>query len=169
MIEPQPFEATPSDAAALIHEELDGAVGAIAAKRFDAAVDSYVRALGLALQLGPAPTELVLAAVLEAAGDLAHLQEALFLSALGPALVNLVTRARQAGAIARTPVMEAWAMVAEDLGTLLGQVGLATELPAERRGGMMHNARVRAVLLDDATNGLFALSRWIDEIHPAPR
>ena len=60
--------------------------------------------------------------------------------------------------------MEAWATVAADLGTLIGQVGLALALPAERRTGMLDNARTRASLLDDATQSLFALTAWLDRL-----
>jgi hypothetical protein len=60
--------------------------------------------------------------------------------------------------------MEAWAIIAADLATLIGQLGVALELAPDRRGGMIDNARIRASLLDNATDGLFDLEAWIDDL-----
>jgi hypothetical protein len=60
--------------------------------------------------------------------------------------------------------MEAWAIVASDVGTILGQVGLALSIEAGHRLGMMTNARLRAAALDEATGARFALTDWIDYV-----
>jgi hypothetical protein len=61
-------------------------------------------------------------------------------------------------------VMEAWAMIASNLGALVGQVGLVLSMPPAHREGMLKNARTHAVLLDDATGELFALTHWLDQL-----
>ena len=174
MPSPHRIDLTPAQATEHIQVELACAGQALAlgtpgrdpldAQDLDTALDAYVRALGLALQLGPAPAEEVLQAVVHAAHQLNGRGDATALSALGPALVDLVAQVRTAGALPPTAVMEAWATVAADLGTLIGQVGLALALPAERRTGMLDNARTRASLLDDATQSLFALTAWLDRL-----
>jgi hypothetical protein len=166
MTSPQALDVTPAEAAELIHSELAQAAAWLEAGDLDAALDGYVCALGLALQIGPAPTGRVMAAVLQAAQALALAQDADGLSKLGPAVVGLVAQVRDANALPPTSVMDAWAVVAADLGTLIGQVGLALSIPSDRRTGMMDNARTQAALLDDATGGLFALTAWLDEFQP---
>ncbi|MGD8518734.1 MAG: hypothetical protein PVG54_17340 [Anaerolineae bacterium] len=168
----QPIDLSPVEATALIERELaaaretmgqDGTVPDL-----DAILDAYHRALGLALQLGPAPAEKVLVHALATARELARHEDAAALSALGPTLVGLVDQVRQSGSLPPTRVMDAWATIASDLGALVGQVGLALALPPERRTGMLDNARTRASLLDDATHGLFEVTAWIDQLRPSP-
>lgn len=157
-------ELTPEAASALVHEELLTAQEALTcADRQNAnrALDGYVRALGLALQLGPAATEKGLRAVLQAARHLAANLDSDGLSALGPAVVGVVSQATDADVLPSTNVMQAWATVAADVGALIGQVGLALTLAPDRRHGLLQGARARAALLDDATGGLFSLSSWI--------
>jgi hypothetical protein len=163
------IELTPAEAADRIDNELGQAWIALGAHDLEPALDGYVRALGLALQLGPAPTEQVLVAILQAARELALRRDADGLSALGPALVGLVTQVRHAGALSHTAVMEAWATVADGLGVLTGQLGLALTLPPDRRAGMMSQARAHATLLEDASGGLFGLVDWLDDIARALR
>jgi hypothetical protein len=157
-------DLTPPEASAWIGSELAQASGALCAGDLDAALDGYIRALGLALQLGPAPTEQVLLAVLETANDLAHQQDASSLSALGPALVDLVDQVREAAVLPPTAIMGAWAAVAADLGALLGQLGLALSLPPDRRNNLLDTVWASAALLDDATDRLFSLTTWLDKI-----
>jgi hypothetical protein len=154
-------DLTPPEAAAWIDEELAQAHQDLAGGDVDAALDSHVRALGLALQLGPAPTEQVLVAVLETARTLALDGNTRGLSALGPTLVKLVDQVRAAGVLPPTAVMEAWAAVSAEIGALIGQIGLALSLPPDRRSGMLDNARVRAAHLDDATRHLLGLGPWL--------
>jgi hypothetical protein len=150
MSDPQPIDLTPAGAAVRIRAELALAQGALEAPRdLDTALDAYVRALGLALQLGPAPSE-----------------DAAALSALGPAVVDLVGQVRGASALPPTPVMAAWAELAVEVGALIGQLGLALALPADRRAGMMNQARERAALLDDTTGGFFSLGVWLTRLWP---
>jgi hypothetical protein len=163
MTTPQAVDLTPAEAAGLIDQELAEAGGALHAHDLDTALDGYVRAMGLALQLGPAPSEQVLAAILQAARKLTLWQDADGLSALGPALVELVTQVREASALPRTAVMETWATFTSDLGALIGQLGLALAIPPGHRAGMMDLARTRAALLDDATGSHFTLTAWLDE------
>jgi hypothetical protein len=158
---------TASQATALLQRMLAEAGQALRAGNTDASLNSHVSALGLALQLGPAPTEKVILAVLEAANHLAQQQDSKGLCTLGPALVDLVDQVRAARALPPTPIMETWATIASDLGSLAGQVGLALAIPFQRRREMIGNARARAVLLDDATGGLFALTAWLDSIPTA--
>jgi hypothetical protein len=58
--------------------------------------------------------------------------------------------------------MEAWAELALDVGALIGQVGLVHSLPPERHREIATNARTRATLLDDASNGALGLGSWLD-------
>jgi hypothetical protein len=160
------IELAPAETAARIHQELSYAGERLQTRDLGPALDAYSCALGLALQLGPAPTETVLLATLDAACELARSPDAEGLSALGPALVNLVTQVRDAGVLPSTVVMDAWASVATDVGALIGQVGLALAIRPDHRRGMMDNARLRAALLDDATGGLFNLTNWMDRIDP---
>ncbi len=161
-------DLTPAEATQLFHESLAGARRAFERTGLDAALGGYLHALGLALQLGPAPAEEALRAMLQLAHRLARRDDAQGLARLGPSVVDLVGRVGEAGALPGTPVMEAWATVAADVGTLVGQVGLALSIPAEHRAGMLDNARRRAALLDDATGNLFALTAWLDQLHPSP-
>jgi hypothetical protein len=172
-------EVTPAEAAELIHHELLQAAQALEAANLDATLDGYVRALGLGLQVGPAAAEQVLVAVLQASRQLALRQDAAgchrcppvdaptVLSALGPEVVQLAKDVREAGALPDTPVMAAWATLACEVGTLIGQLGLALSIPPSQRAGMLDNARTRAALLDDATDNCFALTTWLDEITSA--
>jgi hypothetical protein len=155
----QPVELTAGEAAARVHGDLEAAVLALEAADLDSALDAYVRALGLALQLGPAPAEAVLRAVLDGARLLANQGRAEGLATLGPALVGLVDQVREAGALPATPVMEAWASVTTEIGALLGQWGLVLSLPAEHRQGLQAQLQNRAALLDAATGGLFDLKK----------
>lgn len=164
MTTPQEIDLAPTEAARRIQSELEQASDALHVDDLGTALDGYVRALGLALQLGPALIERVLVAVLDAAQELAGWKHAEGLSALGPALVDLVAQVRRAGALPPTSVMDAWATVASDLGALIGQVGLALAITPDHREEMMENARARAALLDDATGKLFALTRWLDQV-----
>jgi hypothetical protein len=157
-------EATPTEAALIVHQELAEAAGALHAGHLDRALDGYIRALGLALQLGPAPAQEALTSILQAAHRLARQQDAKALSTLGPALIELVDQVGDADALPATPVMEAWSSVASDIGTLIGQVGLALTTPPHHRVGMLAAARSRATLLDTATNGLFDLTDWLDAL-----
>ena len=160
----QSAELTPPEAAALIRREVDVAGQELSDGRLDGGLDGFARALGLALQLGPAPTERVLAAILESARALSMAGDAGALSALGPAIVDLVERVRATGALPATGVMDAWAAVATDMGALIGQLGLTLSIPAGHRPAMMNLARERARLLDDATDERFTLVRWLGDI-----
>jgi hypothetical protein len=166
MTSPEAIELTPPEATARVHQELRRASEKLRAGDLEPALDAYAHALGLALQLGPAPTEKVLLATLDAAHKLARRQDAEGLSVFGPALVNLVAQVRHAGALPSTTVMSVWASVATDVGALIGQVGLALAIEPDHRRGIMDNARVRAALLDDATGSHLALKSWIDQLDP---
>jgi hypothetical protein len=154
--------ATAAQAAEMLQGDLDRARLALQAGNLDPALDGYVRALGLALQLGPAPAERALAAILSGALTLAQSGQAEGLSTLGPAMVGLVHQVREAGALPATGVMDAWATIASDLGAFIGQVGVALTIPAERRAGMVKNLRAHAALLDEATGEMFGLVAWLD-------
>ena len=167
MTSPRSVELTAFEATNLLHRTLVEADQALQEGSTVESFDSYVSALGLALQLGPAPTEKAILAVLGAVKRLAQQQDAPGLCTLGPALVDLVDQTRTAGALPPTPIMETWAIVVSDLGSLAGQVGLALAIPPQRRSEMIGNARARAALLDDATGGLFALTEWLDSIPAA--
>lgn len=166
MTAPVAIDLTPVEASEQIQTELEQANGAVKTQDLDAALDGYIRALGLALQLGPALTEKVLFAALDTARGFADLPDPGGLSALGPALVDLVRQVRQAGALPPTPIMDAWATVASDLGALIGQVGLALTIAPDNRESLIENARTHALLLDEATGNLFALTSWIDGLYP---
>jgi hypothetical protein len=163
MTSPQPVELTPVDAARKLEEDLELACHVLNRQQFDAALDAYARALGLALQLGPAATERVLGAILRSAQELAHRHDAEGLAGLGPMVVDLVHQVRQADALPSTTVMEAWATVAADLGALIGQVGLALSLAPDHREALADSAHFWANLLDDTTGGLFDLSCWFEQ------
>ena len=164
MTSPQTIDLAPDQAAALLSYELTQASKRLQAGSLGAALDGYTRALGLGLQLGPTPTQEALAAILHTARTLGSKRDARGLSALGPALVTLVDQVRDARVLPATAVMEAWAIVATDVATLIGQLGVALELAPDRRGGMLDNLRIRATLLDNATDGRFALAAWIDDL-----
>jgi hypothetical protein len=163
---PLAVDLTPQQAADMLRGELAQADHALQSRGFDAALDSYVRALGLALQLGPAAAEQVLSGIVQAARNLSRGHDADSLSALGPAMVSLVSQMRQAGALPSTPIMEAWATVADDLGMIIGQVGLALSIAPEHRLAMLDSAHTRCALLDDATGNLFAFTDWIKGLYP---
>ena len=158
----QTLDLTPAEAARFLDRESTEAGTAWRAGAYDSAVDGYTRALGLALQLGPAPAERVLAAILHTTRDLESSEEAKALAMTGPALVDLVHQVRRAGALPATRVMEAWADLTLDVSALIGQVGLAYSLPPERRSEITANASTRATLLDDAINGVLSLGTWLD-------
>jgi hypothetical protein len=163
MTEPRELELTPTEAASRVAVELYQAGQALREGSTDTALDGYVRALGLALQLGPASTEQAVSSILQGAHVLSYQQDAAGLSALGPALVDLVSQMHQAEVVPASAVMEAWARFVEGLGALIGQLGLALSMPSDHRGGMIANARSHAALLDDATGGRFSLVTWLDE------
>jgi hypothetical protein len=158
--DPQPLALTAWEAASLIRNELHAAAQALQAAELSPALDAFVRALGLALQLGPAPAEEVLRAILAGARDLARRGDSLALATLGPAVAGLVGQVRAAGALPANPAMEAWATVASEIGALIGGWGVALSLPAEHRPGLYAQLQDRAVLLDTATNSLFDLAAW---------
>ncbi len=164
--EAQAVDLTPDQAAARLQVGLAQAVEALARGEMEAGLDGYVRALGLALQLGPAAVEMALAAILAGADHLVRQGDADGLCALGPAVAGAVAQVQEAGVLPATPAMAAWAAVTGEVGALLGQVGLALALPAERRAGMWRQVRDRADLLDEATGGLFGLNEWLG---PPPR
>lgn len=167
MSEPQSIELTAAQAASLVQDELQAAALAFQAAELDAACDASVRALGLALQLGPAAAENVLRTILDGARDMARREDATGLATLGPALAGLVDQVRAAGALPANPIMEAWAAVGSEVGAMLGQWGIALSLPAEQRHGLLGQLRARAALLDAATNSLFRLASWPDD-RPSP-
>jgi hypothetical protein len=158
----QTLDLTPARAARVLDRELASAGDAWRAGAFDSAVDGYARALGLALQLGPAAAEQVLAAIVHTTRGLESSEEAEALAMLGPALVDLVLQVRQAGALPTTRVMEAWAELTLDVGALIGQVGLACSLPPEHRREITTNAGTRATFLDDASHGALGLCAWLE-------
>lgn len=160
MTSPQPIELTAAQAVSLVTAELQTAGLALQASELDPALNAYVRALGLALHLGPAPAEEVPNSILDGARAIAGRGDAEGLATLGPALAGLVDEVREAGALPASPVMEAWAAIATDIGAILGQWGLALSLPAERRQGLQLTMHSRAALLDAATDGLFGLAAW---------
>jgi hypothetical protein len=63
--------------------------------------------------------------------------------------------------------MDTWAALVSQLGTFIGQVGLALSIPPQRRSEMLGNARIHATLLDDATEDRFSLAAWLDSIPSA--
>lgn len=164
MSEPPSIELTPVEAARLIEQELSAATESLRASHGDTAQDRFVSALGIALQLGPVPVETVLWRLMRAIRELSPPADSEILSTLGPALIHLVGQVRSSGALPSSRVMEAWATVASDVGTIIGQVGLALSMEPDRRTGMMANARIRAVALDEATGIRFAMADWIDHL-----
>lgn len=168
MSAPRAIDLSPAEASRLIQKELEQARNGVEAQDLDAVLDGFVHALGLALQLGPALTEQVLVAALETAKEFAEQPHPEGLSALGPALVDLVRQVRGASALPSTPIMDAWATVASDIGSLIGQVGLVVTLAPEHRAGLIENARRHAYLLDEVTGKLFDLTPWIDQLQQAP-
>lgn len=164
MTAPQPVDLTLSEAARLLDEELRAAKCSLEASEAGVAQDRFVSALGLALQLGPAPVQEVLLYVMDATHRLAQTADSESLSTMGPALVLLVGQVRQAGALPPTAAMEAWATLATDLGVIIGQLGLALSMKADRRAGILANARLRAGLLDDATEARFGFTTWLDQL-----
>lgn len=164
MASPSTVELNASQAATLLQRTLLEASQALQTRDIDSSFDGYVRALGLALQLGPAPTETTVLAICTAADQLAEYGDSKSLCTLGPALVSLVDQVRAAGALPQTPAMDSWATVAARIGALIGQVGLALAIPPERRSKMMANTHARALLLDDVTGGRFALGDWLSSL-----
>jgi hypothetical protein len=164
MMDPQAVDLTPEEAANVIRSELAAASGAFQAADPEAGVAACACALGLALQLGPGPTEQVLLSILEEAQALSRRREAGALSALGPAIVGLVAQVRESRALPAGTAMNAWASVGEELGALVGQVGLALTMAREGRSGMVALARTRADLLDDVTQGIFGLRGWLESM-----
>lgn len=164
MISPKMVELSAAEASEQIRQALQRANLAFQSRDVERTLDEFVGALGLALQLGPAPTERVLAEAVASAREMARQQDTDALSALGPALVGLSNQVHETGALPKTAVMEAWAAVASDLGTLFGQLGLALTIAADCRSNMMASASTRALLLDDATGYLFGLADLVDEL-----
>lgn len=163
MTAPREIDATPAEASVLIKDQLLEARRAFHHCDLAVALDKFVNALGLALQLGSAASQSVLVVVMDVAREMACRGDAEALSALGPALVGLADQVHEADALP-TVVMEAWAQLASALGALIGQLGLSLTLPADHRAGMMAHTRARATLLDDSTGNLFALTDWIDQV-----
>lgn len=157
---PETVELTPDAAVAFLSDELALAADSHAAGNADAALDAYVRAVGLALQLGPAACEQALDAVLAGARRMTHNT----LSALGPALVQLHDQVRDAGALSDNPVMQSWASVVAYCGMLIGVVGVAGALPAGDRQGMVHKARTAATQLDEQTGQLLDFAGWVGDV-----
>ena len=162
MTSPRVVELSATEASELAQQELQEARHAFYTADLESALDRYIGALGLALQLGPAATEKILGGVMDAARAMAQKHDANALSALGPALLGLTSQVQEVGAL--PPVMEAWAMIASGLGTLFGQVGIALAIAPEHRPGMLANAAMRASLLDNATGNLFGLADWLEKL-----
>jgi hypothetical protein len=175
---PQSIDLAPQEAADLLHDETSRAAAELEDGGLQVAVDGFIRALGLGLQLGPAATEQVLAAILVACRQYAVWEGGVcagtaladaskVFSTLGPAVVDLVAQVQRAGALPGTRVMEAWADLVSELGTVIGQLGIALTIPSKHRASMVASVRTRAVLLDDATAGRFALVAWLEEVSGA--
>ena len=160
----QMIELSARQASEQIWQSLQRTHLALCSSNLEAALDELVSALGLALQLGPAATEMVLSEAVATARELVRQRDANALSALGPALVGLSHQVREAGVLPKTAVMDAWAVVVSGLGALLGELGLILSIARDHRSGMMANASIRAASLDNATGGLFELGDWLDEI-----
>jgi hypothetical protein len=158
------IEMSPNEASELIRQDLREARHDFQTANLESALDRFVRALGLALQLGPAATERVLAAVMATAREMAKQRNANALSALGPSLVGLTTQVREEAALCPTAAMEAWSAVISGVGTLLGQLGLALTIAPDHRSAMMTHTHTHARILDDATGNRFGLADWIDQI-----
>jgi hypothetical protein len=164
MTQPRSVELTPEEAATLIHNELARASAAFRAGNQETGLSACTSALGLGLQLGPSPAGQILLSLLEEAHSLALRREAATLSALGPALIRLVADVRNAGALAPDSSMVAWANVAEEVGALVGQVGLVLTVEPQGRAGMLAAARRRAERLDEAMRDLFDLVGWLESM-----
>lgn len=164
MNSPHSIELSPTEASERIHQDLQEARLAFRTASLESALDRYIGALGLALQLGPAATEWVLAEVMDAAREMARQNDANGLSALGPGLLDLTDQVQGAGALPPTEVMKAWAMFASGLGVLFGQLGLVLAIAPERRTSMLANAFTQANLLDSATGNLFGLVDWLSTL-----
>lgn len=164
MSAPRSVHLTPGEAEQLLSRELCAARHCVLSSQMDAAQDKFVSALGLALQLGPAPVERVLQHVMHTVREDLLRSDSETLSTFGPSLVHVVGQVRESGALPSTRVMEAWATVASDVGTIIGQVGVALTIESDRRLGMMANARIRAAALDEVTDTRFAMADWIDQI-----
>lgn len=163
MTSPQTIELSPTEASELIQHELKKGHRAFHTGNLESALDRFVSALGLALQLGPAATQSVLAEMMIAAREMTRQRNAIALSTLGPALVGLTNQVREAGTLPPTTVMEAWATVASALGILFGQLGLVLTIAPGHSSGMMTNTLTRAILVDDATGNIFGLADWINQ------
>ncbi|MBN1657756.1 MAG: hypothetical protein JXA93_05110 [Anaerolineae bacterium] len=157
---PESIELTPDGASAFLHDELALAADSYAAGDIDAALDAHVRALGLALQLGPAACEQAIGAVLESARQMTPDT----LAALGPALVQLHNQIYEAAALPGTPVMQSWASVVAYVGMLIGLAGVAGNLSAADRQGLVSNVRAGATRLDAETEHLFNFAGWVDSV-----
>lgn len=164
MTSPRIIELSAREASEQIRQALQQTHLALRSDDLEAALDELVGALGLALQFGPAATEMVLTEAMAAAREMARQRDTNALSALGPALVGLTHQVRAAGALPKTAVMDAWAEIVSGLGALLGELGLVLAITRNCRSDMLTNVSVRAALLDDATDGLFELGDWLDEI-----
>jgi hypothetical protein len=164
MNDSQTVDLTLQEAADLIRSELAAASKAFQAAEAEGGVAACTCALGLALQLGPEPTRQVLLSILEEAQTLARQDAAHALSSLGPAIFRLVRQVRDAQALPGDAAMIAWASVGEELGTLLGQVGLALTIAPEGRSGMVAAAMTRAEGLDEATSSIFDLHGWLESL-----
>lgn len=164
MSAPRSIDLTAVEAERLLSRELHAARDSLLSSQLDVAQDKFVSALGLALQLSPAPVERVLLYVMHTIRESALRSDSETLSTFGPALVHVVSQVRDFGALPSSRVMEAWATVASDMGTIIGQVGVALAIESDRCKGMMANARIRAAALDEATGTRFAVAAWIDQI-----
>jgi hypothetical protein len=157
---PETVELTPDGAARLLLDELALAAAAGASGNVDAALDAYVRALGLALQLGPTAAARTLFALLDGAREM----DPAGLSALGPAVVRLVDQVQEAGALPDNPVMASWARATAYCGTLIGLLGVAGAMPARERQPMVEKVRTSAAGLDEDTENLFDFTAWVDAV-----
>lgn len=164
MTGPQTIGLTPGEAAALIRSELAAASQAFKTADASAGIAACSCALGVALQLGAGPTQQVLLSILEEAHTLTRQGRADVLSALGPAIIGLIGQVRDAHALPSGAAMIAWASVGEELGALLGQVGLALSVAPEGRSGMVNVAMARADGLDEATRCIFDLRGWLESL-----
>ena len=164
MISPQMVELSAFEASERIQHTLQQARNALYRNDLNATLDGLIGALGLALQLGPSATARVLTEIGTVAGEMARQRDATGLSALGPAVIELVSQVREAEALPNTKIMEAWAEVTSDLGALFGEIGLVMAIAPSRRSDLMANAAIRARLLDDATGNTFELVNWLEEV-----
>jgi len=128
-----------------------------------AALDRFVELLGLALQVGPESAMSTLHAIVGAARDSVGRGQADLLAALGPALADLVSRLRHSQAAPSTPEMDAWCTAAEEVGALIGQVGLLLDVRPDGRSGLLALVRTRGLLLEEATGGLLGVTDLLNE------